>query len=66
MSVKHTLPIQIIFTFYNIFVSLELMCSPRDQRFTGSNPAEVDEFFSGHKNPEQSPPGGTLSRGSRV
>ena len=27
-------------------------CSPRDPRFAGSNLAEVDGFFSGHKNPE--------------
>ena len=27
-------------------------CSPRDPRFAGSNPAEFDIFFSGHKNPE--------------
>ena len=28
-------------------------CSPQDPRFAGSNPIEVDGFFSGHKNPEQ-------------
>ena len=27
-------------------------CSPRDPGFEGSNPAEVDVFFSGRKNPE--------------
>ena len=27
-------------------------CSPRDPRFAGSNPAEVDGFFSGRKNSE--------------
>ena len=26
---------------------------PRDPRFAGSNPTEVDGFFSGRKNPEQ-------------
>ena len=26
--------------------------SPRDPRFAGSNPAEVDGFLSGRKNPE--------------
>ena len=29
-----------------------LVVSPRDPRFAGSNPAEVDGFFSGRKNPE--------------
>ena len=27
-------------------------CSPRDPRFASSNLAEVDEIFSGRKNPE--------------
>ena len=27
-------------------------CAPRDPRFSGSNLAEVGEFFSGPKNPE--------------
>ena len=31
---------------------LDVTCSLRDPRFAGSNPAEVDGFFSGHKNPE--------------
>ena len=31
---------------------LGVTCSPRDQKFVGSNPAEVDGFFSGCKNPE--------------
>ena len=31
---------------------LEVPCSPRDPRFAGSNPAKVDGFFSGLKNPE--------------
>ena len=31
---------------------LGVPCSLRDQRFAGSNPAEVDGFFSGRKNPE--------------
>ena len=30
---------------------LGVMCSPRDPRFAGSNPAEGDGFFSGRKNP---------------
>ena len=33
-------------------VGLGVPCSPRDPRFAGSNPAEVDGFFSGSKNPE--------------
>ena len=31
---------------------LGVTCSPLDPRFTGSNPAEVDGFFSGRKIPE--------------
>ena len=31
---------------------LGVTCSPRDPRFACSNPAEVDGFFSGRKNPE--------------
>ena len=49
---------------WNHFVGLDglaVACSPRDPRFAGSNPAEVDEFFKdvktlntspGRKNPE--------------
>ena len=29
-----------------------VLCSPRDPRFAGSNPAEVDGFFSVRKKPE--------------
>ena len=35
-----------------IIIGLGVTCSPRDPRFAGSNPAEVDGFFSGRKNPE--------------
>ena len=45
---------------------LEVTCSPRDQRFAGSNPTEVDGFFQDVKILSTSPPGGTLSWGSRV
>ena len=46
---------------------LGVKCSPRDPRFAGSNPAEVDGFFfQGVKIMSTSPPGGTLSWGSRV
>jgi hypothetical protein len=33
-------------------VALGVTCSPQDPRFAGSNPAEVDVFFPGRKNPE--------------
>ena len=38
--------------------------SPRDPRFSGSNPTEVDGFFQDVKILSKSPPGGTLSWGS--
>ena len=41
-------------------------CSPRNPRFAGSNPAEINEFFQDVKILNKSPPGGTLSWGSRV
>ena len=31
---------------------LGVTCLPRDPRFAVSNPAKVNGFFSGHKNPE--------------
>ena len=40
---------------YNYIVGLGGLgatCSPGDPRFADSNPAEVDGFFSGRKNPE--------------
>ena len=39
---------------------LGIMCSSRDPRFAGSNPAEVDGFFQDVKILRTSPPGGTL------
>ena len=39
---------------------------PRDPRFAGSNPTEVDGFFQEVKILSTSPSGGTLSWGSRV
>ena len=36
------------------------ICSPRDPRFAGSNPAEVDGFFQYVKIPSTSPPGETF------
>ena len=45
---------------------LGVTCSPRDPRFADSNPAEVDGFFQDVKILNTSPPGGTLSWGSRV
>ena len=41
-------------------------CSPRDPRFAGSIPAEVDGFFQDVKILSTSPPGGNLSCGSIV
>ena len=38
-------------------------CSPPDPRFAGSNPAEVDEFFSGRKNPEHNSSGSYFKLG---
>ena len=35
-----------------LVVGLGVTYKPRDPRFAGSNPTEVDEFFSGGKNPE--------------
>ena len=46
--------------------SASVTCSPRNLRFAGSNPAEVDEFFQDVKILSTSPPGGTLSRVYRV
>ena len=41
---------------------LGVTCSPRDPRFAGSNPTEVDGLFQDVKILSISPPGGTLSR----
>ena len=52
------------FIIYNIHLyskgGLGVTCSPRDPRFAGSNPAEVDGFFQDVKILSTSPPGGTL------
>ena len=40
--------------------------SPRDPKFAGTNLAEVDGFFQDVKILSTSPPGGTLSWGSRI
>ena len=45
---------------------LGVTCSPRDSRFAGSNPAEVDGFFQDVKILSTGPPGGTSSWESRV
>ena len=45
---------------------LGITCSPRDPRFAGSSPAEVDGFFQDVKILSKSPPGGNLSGGYRV
>ena len=39
---------------------LGVTCSPRDPRFVGSNPAEVDGFFQDVKILSTSPPGGLV------
>ena len=43
---------------------LGVTCSPRDPKFAGSNPDEVDRFFQDVKILSTNPPGGTLSWGS--
>ena len=43
----------IYFTMEVGFGGLGVTCSPRDPRFAGSNPTEIDGFFSRRKNPEQ-------------
>ena len=45
---------------------LGVPCSPRDIRLAGANPGEVDGFFQDVKILSTSPPGGTLSWGSRA
>ena len=45
---------------------LGVTCLPRDPRFAGSNPAEVDGFFQDVKFLSTSPPGETLSWRSRI
>ena len=42
---------------------LGVTCSLRDPRFAGSNPVEVDGFFSGRKNPEHKSYGRNLKCG---
>ena len=42
---------------------LGVTCSPRDPRFAGSNPTEVDGFFSGRKNPEHKSSGRDFKAG---
>ena len=54
---------------YILIVSLGglgVMCSPRDPRFVGSNPTEVDGFIQDVKILNTSLPGGSLSWGSRI
>ena len=43
---------------------LGVTCSPRDPRFAGSTPAQVDGFFQDVKFLSTTPPGGTLIWGS--
>ena len=44
-------------------VGLGVTCSLRDPRFAGSNPAEVDGFFSGRKDPEHKSSGRDFKQG---
>ena len=57
------LPLQILLTMSFEFIpflfkltpnldNLGVNCSPRDPRFAGSTPADIDGFFSERKNPE--------------
>ena len=52
-----------VYTRLVSFGGLGVTCSPRDPRFAGSNPTEVDGFFQGVKILSTCPPGGTLTWG---
>jgi hypothetical protein len=52
--------------FYSGLRGLEVTFPPHDPRDAGSNPAEVVEFLRTEKFWERSPPGGALSRLTRV
>ena len=45
---------------------LGVTCLPRDPRFAGSNPTEVDEFFQDVKILSTSSPGGTGGQESEI
>ena len=45
---------------------LGVTCSPRDPRFVGSNPNEVDGFFQDVKILSSNPPGGTEGPESEI
>ena len=54
---------------YSVLVglgSLGVTCSPWYPRFAGSNPAEMEGYFSGRKNPEHMSSGREFKLGSRV
>ena len=58
-----------LYEYFHVLVGLGglgVTCSPRDPRFVGSNPADVDGIFQDVKILSTSPPGGTLSWGSLV
>ena len=63
---KNIHKLNVIFCICVDLGGLGVTCSPRDPRFSGSNPAEVDGFFQDLKILSTSPPGGTLSWGSRA
>ena len=50
ISVRINIEVTFIFMLVGLG-GLRITCSPRDPRFTDLNPAEVDGFFSGRKNP---------------
>ena len=52
--------------YLSVNVNIDVTCSPRDPRYAGSNPTEVDGLFQDVKILNTSPPGGTLSSESRV
>ena len=54
------------FILASSILTYSMSYSPRDPRLAGSNPAEATGFFQDVKILSTSPPGGTLSWGSRV
>ena len=66
-SLKEKVEAKSISMYYKVSPGgLGVTCSPRDSRFAGSKPAEVDGCFKDVKTLSTSPPGGILSWGSRV
>ena len=63
---RRTIPKQHILNHETTIGGLGVKCSPRDPRFAGLSPTEVDRFFQDVNILSTSPPGGTLSYESRV